>query len=217
MKQSVRVSLIAVAFVVTVLIFSGAAWADSVAYFTKTNDSGVLPCSSVNPCGSIDIALGTGSFSGDLVVTVALSGPSGPFQFDRMGFNSDINSGLSLDCFNFGATCTSGLDEASLGGAKREDGFGKFDYTLYTGLKGGSGCSPNGTGCENLFTFVISDSKGALDLSDMDTFVAGHVANGGGSGFIATGSCEGSTPEPSTLLLFGTGILGVLGFARRLR
>lgn len=66
MKQSVRVSLIAVAFVVTVLIFSGAAWADSVAYFTKTNDSGVLPCSSVNPCGSIDIALGTGSFSGDL-------------------------------------------------------------------------------------------------------------------------------------------------------
>ena len=55
------------------------------------------------------------------------------------------------------------------------------------GHAAGSGCNPDGMGCQNLFTFVISDTNGPLSLSDSDTFVAGHVANGAGSGFIATG------------------------------
>ncbi len=158
---------------------------DLIAYFTQTNNSGI-PCSAADPCGSMDVALGTGSFSGDLVVTVQLAGPGQDFQFDRIGFNSDINSGLFLDCFNFGASCTSGVGKASLGGAKQEDGFGSFQNTLYTGLNGGSGCSPDGTGCQNLFTFVLGDSKGPLQLSDINAFVAGHVANGACSGYIAT-------------------------------
>src|ERR1039458_2103301 len=94
--------------------------------------------------------------------------------------------GLFLDCFNFGASCTSGVGGASLQGAKQEDGFGRFQNTLYTGLNGGSGCSPDGTGCQNLFTFVIGNSNGSLQLSDFNAFVAGHVANGACSGYIAT-------------------------------
>jgi hypothetical protein len=215
MKRSVRMSLLLVAFALVIFGLSGAAFADNIAYFTLTNNSPDIPCTGANPCGMIDIGLGTGSFSGDLVVTVQLYGPGANYQFDRMGFNSDINSGLSLACFNFGSSCTSGVGGASLGGSMQEDGFGKFDYTVFTGLNGGSGCAPDGTGCQNLFTFVISDSNGALQLSDMDTFVAGHIANGGASGFIATGSGTGTTPEPSTLLLFGSGVLGALGYARR--
>ena len=158
---------------------------DLIASFTQTNNQ-QIPCSASTPCGSMDVSLGTGGFAGDLVVTVQLSGVGQPFQFDRMGFNSDISSGLFLDCFNFGASCTSGVGGATLGGAKQEDGFGRFQSTLYTGLNGGSGCSPDGTGCQNLFTFVIGDSNGPLQLSDFNSFVAGHVANGACSGFVAT-------------------------------
>lgn len=158
---------------------------DLNASFTQTNNNGI-PCSAGDPCGSMDVVLGSGSFSGDLVVTVQLAGPAQAFQFDRMGFNSDIGSGLFLDCFNFGSSCTSGVGKASLGGAKQEDGFGSFQNTLYTGLNGGSGCAPDGTGCNNLFTFVIGDSNGSLQLSDFNAFVAGHVANGVCSGYIAT-------------------------------
>ena len=68
-------------------------------------------------------------------------------------------------------------------------------------------------GCQNLFTFVISDTNGPLSLSDFDTFVAGHVANGAGSGFIATGGSP--VPEPTSLLLFGSGFLSMLGYIRR--
>ena len=158
---------------------------DLIGSFTQTNNQ-QIPCSASTPCGSMDVALGTGGFAGDLVVTVQLSGVGQPFQFDRIGFNSDVTSGLFLDCFNFGASCTSGVGGASLQGAKQEDGFGRFQNTLYTGLHGGSGCSPDGTGCQNLFTFVIGDSNGPLQLSDFNAFVAGHVANGACSGYIAT-------------------------------
>jgi hypothetical protein len=161
---------------------------DLNAFFTQTNNPTQIPCSGSEPCGSIDVALGTGSFSGDLVVTVQLGGTGEGLQFDRMGFNSDIQSGLFLDCFNFSSSCTSGVGGATLGGAKQEDGFGSFQNTLYTGLNGGSGCSPDGTGCKNLFTFVIGDSNGPLQLSDFNSYVAGHVANGVCSGFIATPS-----------------------------
>jgi hypothetical protein len=213
MRQILRVSLMLATLMIVVCACSGAAFADNIAYFTQTNSPGNLPCSPATPCGYIDIALGTGSFSGQLVVTVQLSGPAQNFQFDRMGFNSDVMSGLFLDCFNFASTCTSGVGMATLGGSKQEDGFGRFDYTLNTGLNGGSGCNPDGMGCENLFTFVISDTNGPLSLSDFDTFVAGHVANGAGSGFIATGGSP--VPEPTSLLLFGSGFLSMLGYIRR--
>lgn len=161
---------------------------DLNAAFTQTNNPSQIPCSSSEPCGSLDVALGTGSFAGDLMVTVQLSGPGADFQFDRMGFNSDLNSGFSLECFAFASNCNSGLSGATLGGSMQEDGFGRFANTLFTGLNGGSGCSPDGTGCQNLFTFVIGNSNGALQLSDFDAYVAGHIANGSCSGYIATPS-----------------------------
>jgi hypothetical protein len=47
-------------------------------------------------------------------------------------------------------------------------------------------CPSDGTGCQTLFTFVIGDSNGALQLSDFETYVAGLIANGSCSGLIAT-------------------------------
>lgn len=159
---------------------------DFAAFFSQTNNPSQIPCTTTSPCGSIDVAQGSGSFNGDLVVTVQLSGSAQPFQIDRMGFSSDIHSGFSLACFNFGSDCSAGIGGASLGGAMNEDGFGRFQNTLYTGLNGGSGCSPDGTGCQNLFTFVIGNSNGPLQTSDFTSYVAAHVANGVCSGYIAT-------------------------------
>lgn len=159
---------------------------DLAAFFTQTNNPSQIPCTSGSPCGSLDVALGSGGFAGDLVVTVQLGGPGQPFQVDRMGFDSDIGSGFSLACFNFSSGCSSGVGGASLSGSKQEDGFGRFQNTLDTGLNGGSGCSPDGTGCQNLFTFVIANSNGPLQLSNFNSYVAAHIANGACSGFIAT-------------------------------
>jgi len=159
---------------------------DLVAPFTQTNNPSQIGCSTTSPCGNIDVALGTGSYSGDLVVTVNLSGPGQNFQADRIGFNSDVSSALSLQCFSFSSSCGTGVAGASLSGSKQEDGFGRFSSTLDTGLNGGSGCSNNGGGCQNLFTFVLGDSNRALQLSDFGSYVAAHIANGTCSGFIAT-------------------------------
>jgi len=159
---------------------------DLMAFFTQTNNPSQIPCTAGNPCGSLDVATGSGTFAGDLVVTVQLGGPGQPFQVDRMGFNSDMPSGFSLACFNFGTGCSSGVGSASLGGSMQEDGFGRFQNTLSTGLHGGSGCSPDGTGCQNLFTFVIGNSNGPLQQSDFNSYVAAHIANGSCSGFVAT-------------------------------
>lgn len=161
---------------------------DLLVNFTQSNNPNQIVCTGSESCGSIDVAAGSGGFSGDLVVNVQLTGPGGDFQFDRMGFNSDINSGFSLACFNFGSGCSSGVGGASLGGEMQEDGFGRFNNTVFTGLNGGSGCNEDGTGCQTQFTFVVSNSNGPLQVSDFDPFVAGHIANGTCSGYIATPS-----------------------------
>jgi hypothetical protein len=158
---------------------------DLTAFFTQTNNPSQIPCSPGSPCGSIDVAAGTGSFAGDLVVTVNLAGGLG-LQADRMGFSSDVLSGFSLVCFNFDSSCNSGVGGASLGGSMQEDGFGRFPNTLSTGLNGGSGCAPDGTGCKSVFTAVISNSNGPLQESDFNSYVAAHVANGVCTGYIAT-------------------------------
>ena len=159
---------------------------DLVGQFTQTNNPSQIGCSATSPCGSIDVALGSGPFDGDLVATVDLGGAGQGFQIDRLGFNSDESSHLSLVCFAFDSSCSSGLDGASLGGSMQEDGFGRFSSTLYTGLHGGSGCSPDGTGCPTQYTFVVSDSQRALQLSDFNSYVATHIANGVCTGYMAT-------------------------------
>jgi hypothetical protein len=202
---------------ISVVLLCGTAFGDIQQFFTLNNGAPAPDCQPGTPCGTVDVALGTGSQTGDLVITVQLSGPAAFFQLDKFGFDSNDQS-LTLDCFSLGASCSSGVGGAALSaysskGIGGYGPFGKFDYELLTGLNGGSGCDgSNGSGCKTEFTFVVSD--GGLTLSDWGSEDAAHAANSDRSGYIATGQ-QGPVPEPPVTALLACSALLFGGFFRR--
>ena len=93
------------------------------------------------------------------------------------------------------------------------DGFGPFDVTL-------SCCNPSGA--VNSFSFTVTRTGGFSSASQLfeangnGTHFAVHIAptNGNPTGFAGDGGTP-SVPEPTSMLLLGTGLIGVAGAARR--
>lgn len=208
------------------LLFAGVAAPHALAdsYFligTNSPGAGGVPCSGSSPCAEVTITA-TGN-----TATFTVSSLDSGYVFDTFGFNFTGAGTLTLSGTPTGEVSSPTL--ANDNGA--EDGWGKFDYTFTTGKNGGSsggdcvvtGGTP-GAGCT--FSFTVTDASTlSLMTSEFESassggsgtgFYAGHMAAGNGSGYVGDSVPVGSPiPEPSSLMLLGTGVLGLAGVVRR--
>lgn len=200
---------------VALLALATVAHADSIYTLNVNGCSGSGGCGA-GPYGTVDLSQnGSGSTA---TVTVKLTLASGE------NFAASAGDSLEFNLLNFSGplsltSITSGFSQDT--GSITASKFGTFDFGIKCdACQGGNG--PSGP-----LSFTVGDANGVL-LSDFATlstnppgdtpaYFASDIFGNNNTGNVgATGTPTiTTTPEPSSLMLLGTGVLGAAGLMRR--
>lgn len=194
--------------VALVLIGSSLAAANSVSFDLTSNNLGIS--------GSVGTVMITDTGTNQVTVTITMNaGFSLKLEGGDVAFNGP--SGLTASSASnlagtVGVTGFTGLSFNHFTAGKNIPQFGTFDFD-YTSIKGG----PKGTVSVDTLTFVLT-APGLTASQFTGAAIHFCTASGGDcgpqTGFASSGPPT-SVPEPATLSLMGTGLIGLAGVVRR--
>jgi PEP-CTERM motif len=215
--------------VLLALAFAPSAFADPVTYATWAayggggTESGTIGSVNVTYSGEVSFIhqSGVGNYNYFLPLTTYTS-PLVPNAPTDGGLIAIVGNGTTTNTFTFSTPVTGLiLSEVSLGGFTNTSYTFNDDFTILS-------CGPNivyGGGCIHESggnTMFAMEGDGTILFDGTISSLSFTTANGeywngftiGLSPNTSTGPV-GPTPEPGTLVLFGTGILGLAGAVRR--